>query len=67
MKTKNILISWTRPPLRGTADGIAVEAVANQPDVPQWPEAPGSRLFGGEMRCASAATGLDPWPTTPQG
>jgi len=41
MKTKNILISWTRPPVSGTGDGIAVEAVANQPDAPQWPKAPG--------------------------
>jgi len=31
MKTKNILISWTRLPVCGTADGIAVEAVAIGP------------------------------------
>jgi hypothetical protein len=41
MKTNNILIWWTRPLVSGTADGIPVEAVANQPDVPQWPKAPG--------------------------
>jgi hypothetical protein len=41
MKTKNILISWTRPPVSSTGDGIAVESVANQPDVPPWPKAPG--------------------------
>jgi hypothetical protein len=41
MKTKNILISWARPPVSDTADGIAVESVANQRDVRQWPKAPG--------------------------
>jgi hypothetical protein len=41
MKTKNILISWTRPPVCGTADGIAVEAVAIGPSSHHGSEAPG--------------------------
>src|ERR1700694_1952726 len=57
MKTKNILVSWTRPAVSGTIDGIAVEPVANQPDVPQWPRPPGSRPSA--ARCAARALPLD--------
>jgi hypothetical protein len=57
MKTKNILISWARPPVSGTADGIPVEAVANQPDVRQWPKAPGQPA----VRCRDALRERRPW------